>query len=506
MTKSFLNKLLARVGYVRAETWNHFSGFGGIFGSFKNSSKEKVTNENALTLSTVFACIRNISEDVAKLPLKVYYKSGGKRFEDTEHSLYRILQYQPNPFMTAISFREALQAHAMGWGNGYAEIERDVLGNVVGLYPLRPDRVSLETTESGQRFYRVINNKGGFVDLVTRDVLHVHGLGSDGERGYNIIQYAAQSIGSAMAMDKVAGSYFANGMNISGVLKHPNSLSKEAQQRLGESYKQYTGSTESGKMMVIEEGMDFTPVSIDPKNSQMIESRQFSITEFCRWMRIPPHKVADLSRATFTNIEEQNIDYVQDGLLGWLERWEQALWVKLLSQAEKQSGYYFQHVVEGLLRGNSTARYDGYTKLWDRGVLSINEIRAKEELNPIEGGDEHFVPANFVKLNDAGNDVDDKVIRDIANRIAKKEIKEIEPRIKYADTDEFKRWLVCDLLPKHCDFISKAILPLNIKLIANRLSMIPFLAVSDKPAETFENLKSQHSDFIYENIKGVLNG
>ncbi len=510
--KSFLNRILRPFGYLVIKAMAAVSdGWSNLLtGAFGNASKEKVNNSTALTVSSLFACIRNVSEDIGKMPLKVYRKDDEYRYEESRHPLTRLLQYQPNPEMTAISFRETLNAQAMGWGNAYAEIQRDISGRPRALWPLRPDRVTMyRETATDRPFYRVTNGKGGQSDIWAEDILHIHGLGFDGVSGYNIVQCAAQAVGAAIGMDKFAGAYFANGMHQSGILKHPGTLSAPAQKRLKKQLvDEYGGAEQAHQTLIIEEGMDFVANIIDPKASQMIETRQFSVTEFCRWLRVPPHKVADLTKATFSNIEEQNIDYVQDGLLGWCERWEQALWWKLLSEKEKQAGLYFEHVVEGLLRGNVLARYEAYSRMWDRGVLSINEIRSKENLNPIDGGNRHFVPMNFVPLEDAGQAGPVRaMVDDIAQRLAAREIKELERHAKHAEKDlpRFRQWLQGFYI-KHDRYISEAIQPMCLSLkksvCIDLLSLKLFMQAANAPMMMLEDRRDLHAKYIANNLRG----
>ena len=517
--KHLINRILKPLGYmvIRAmaainDGWSSLST-----GTFRNASKEKVNNQTALTVSALFACVRNVSEDIAKMPLKIYRKDGDYRHEESRHPLTRLLQYQPNPEMTAISFRETLNAQAMGWGNGYAEIQRDVSGRPLYLWPLRPDRITMRRDRTTNRaFYTVTTGDGGQADIWAEDILHVHGLGFDGVTGYNIVSCAAQSIGAAIAMEKLAGAYFGNGMHQSGILKHPKEMSKPAQDRLKlQLAEEYGGAEQGHKTLILEEGMDFISNTIDPKASQMIQTRQFSVTEFCRWLRVPPHKVADLSRATFSNIEEQNIDYVQDGLLGWCERWEQVLWWKLLSEKEKQAGLYFEHVVEGLLRGNVLARYEAYSRMWDRGVLSINEIRSKENMNPIDGGDRHFVPMNFVPLEDTGQSGAVRaMVDDIAQRLAAREIKELEKHAKHAEKDlpRFRQWLR-EFYEKHDRYIIEAIMPLCLTLnkavcvdwkssTTSLLSLKSFMQMTDEPMAVLADRRNGHAEYIANNLRG----
>lgn len=509
--KNIANKILKPFGFLIVKASAVASGNRSTItcGSFGNASKEKVNNSTALTISSLFACIRNVSEDIAKMPLKVYRKEGEFRFEEPQHPIADLLQFQPNPDMTAISFRETMNAQAMGWGNAYAEIQRDVFGNVQSLWPLRPDRVTMyRETGTNRVFYRISTRSGQTSDVWAKDILHLYGLGFDGTTGYNIVHYASQSIGAAIGMDKFAGAYFANGMHQSGNLKHPGNLSKQSQQRLKEQLQgEYGSSDKAHQTLILEEGMEFVANVVDPKASQMIETRQFSVTEFCRWLRVPPHKVADLTRATFSNIEEQNIDYVQDGLTGWCTRWEQVLRWKLLSNKEKQKGYYFKHVVEGLLRGNIKTRYEAYSQMWDRGVLSINEIRAKENLNPIKYGERHFVPLNFTPLENAGkNGTTEAMIQNIAGRLASREIKELERRVKYADQDlgRFREWLD-EFYSKHDNYIVDAIQPLmnNIKAInIDLLSLKLFMQITDSPAMILKDRKDKHAEYIANNLRG----
>ena len=508
--KKIINKILKPFGFLVIKSMAMASGGWSLItsGSFGNASNEKVNNDTALTVSAFYACVRNVSEDIAKMPLKVYRKDSEFKYEESSHPLARLLQYQPNSEMTAMSFRETMTAQAMGWGNAYAEIERNVYGEPVGLWPLRPDKVTMYRESTTKRpFYRVTTEDGKFSDIWADDIFHLHGLGSDGVSGYNIVQYASQCIGGAIGMDKFAASYFANGMHQSGHLKHPMHLSEPAQKALKKQLEDtYYGSDNAHKTLILEEGMEFTPYTINPEASQMVETRQFTVAEFCRWLRVPPHKVADLSNATFSNIEHQNIDYVQDGLLGWCERWEQALWWKLLTEKEKRGGYYFEHIVEGLLRGDIKTRYEAYAQMWDRGVISINEIRAKENMNPVAGGDKHFIPLNYTTLDNASqlNEID-ATIEDMAQRIASREIKELSNRVKYAseDIDRFKSWSD-NFYDKHEKYICEVISPLftDTAFFIDTVTLRPFLALSNNPEKILEDRKDFHSQYIANNLRG----
>ena len=362
-----------------------------------NSSGVTITNKNSLNISTVFACIRNISEDVAKVPFKVYQKTGDSKKKLPNHPLQKVLNRISNPDMTAMSFRQVATQHCLGWGNGYAEIVRDVYWNTVELYPLSPDKVTPKRDDNGSIFYEVKTESGQTRRIKSDNIFHIHGLGEDGLVGYNVIQYAKDSLGLGKAAETFGATYFGNNTVIGGILKHPGNLSEDAQNRLRKSINEkYQGASNAHKIMVLEEAMDFTLPVIPPEASQFLETRQFSVPEICRWFRMPPHKVHDLSRATFSNIEHQDLEYVKDTLTAWFKRWETEVWFKLLTDEDRRKGVFVEHTVEGLLRGDITSRYNAYQiSLGNNnnpGFMTINEVRALENLNPVDGGDELFSP------------------------------------------------------------------------------------------------------------------
>ena len=362
-----------------------------------NNSGVTITNKNALNISTVFACIRNISEDVAKVPLKVYRKNGDEKERLPDHPLTKVLNQQGNSEMTAFSMRQTHTSHCLGWGNGYSEKIFDVFGNVVGLNPLAPDKVKPKRTDAGLIVYEVTGDNGNQYNLSADRVFHLHGMGDDGLTGYNVIQYAAESMGLAKAAEIFGSTYFGNNTVIGGILKHPANLSEVAQKRLQKSInEQYQGSENAHKIMVLEEAMDFTVPVTSPEASQFLETRQFSVPEICRWFRMPPHKVADLTRATFSNIEHQDLEYVKDCLTAWFKRWETEVWRQLLTDQDRRDGVFVEHTVEGLLRGDIGTRYGAYQiSLGNNnnpGFMTVNEVRRLENLDPVDDGDELFSP------------------------------------------------------------------------------------------------------------------
>lgn len=382
------------------------------FGVVRTVSGENVTPESAMALAAYYACIRVISEDVGKLPLHVFRQRGTVREKDGSHPLWRVLHDRPNPEMTSMAFRETVTAWALGWGNGYAEIVRSEDGRSVELWPIHPKRVVPMRDENGVLFYRVnmgstADKRPETVDLPAESVLHIHGVGGDAISGWSIARLAAESLGVALAEQKHSGAFFGNGARPSGILKYPgifDQVDESKKKQFREEWERnYGGASNAGKTAILDEGIEYQPISMNNKDSQFIESRQFSVEEICRWFRIPPHKVQHLLRSTFSNIESQNLEYVVDTLMPWLVRWEQAIALRLLSGA-RDAGVFVKHNVNALLRGDVVSRGQWYTQMLTNGVFSVNDVRELEDMNPVDSGDRHFVQGQMVPLDKAGEE------------------------------------------------------------------------------------------------------
>lgn len=383
-----------------------------LYGS-QSLSGETVTEHTALTYSAVFNAISLISGTIGALPChlmqrKSEIKDGRsvekKRVAD-DRRMYRVLHDQFNPYMTAMAGRECLTAHALAWGNGYAEIVRNGYGEVVELWPITPNRVRPEM-RNGKLAYRVrVGSEDVF--LQREKVLHVPGLGFDGWQGYSVVSLARKSIGLGMAIETFGALYFGQGTHPGVVVTHPGKLSPQGSSNLNASLAtEYGGLGKSHKLMLLEEGMKLEKIGIPPDDSQFLESRQFQIPEIARWFNLPPHKLKDLTKSSFSNIESEQISFVTDSILPWLVRFEQNYNMQLLTDSDKElSGrgrLYFKHIVEGLLRGDAAARGTFYKAMFDVGAMSVNEIRAKEDMDPVDGGDIHLVPLNMTSLENAG--------------------------------------------------------------------------------------------------------
>lgn len=376
-----------------------------------SSSGKSVTERSAMQMTAVYACVRILSEAVAGLPLHFYrYKADGSKEKAIDNNLYHLLHDEPNPEMSSFVFRETLMTHLLLWGNAYAQIIRNGKGEVIALYPLMPNKMSVDRDENGKLYYTYTRSdcepntmNGSSVVLEPKDVLHIPGLGFDGLVGYSPIAMAKNAIGLAIATEEFGSKFFANGAAPSGVLEHPGTIKDPS--RVREAWQsQFGGSGNSGKVAVLEEGMKYTPISISPEQAQFLETRKFQINEIARIFRVPPHMVGDLEKSSFSNIEQQSLEFVKYTLDPWVVRWEQSLSRSLLSEDEKKQ-YFFKFNLEGLLRGDYQSRMNGYAIARQNGWMSANDIRELEDLDklsPEQGGDLYLVNGNMLPLEKAG--------------------------------------------------------------------------------------------------------
>lgn len=371
-------------------------------GGSANSAGIRVDHETAMTYAPLFAGVRVIAEDLGGLPLHLYERlqpRGKKRARG--HSLYWLLHDQPNPMMSAVAFKETLQGHALTWGDGVAQVvTHKKTGTIEEIWPLRPDRLRIcvlrTNTGAFERVYQYRDEVNGIkATLFADEVLHIGGLGFDGVRGYNVIEHAANAIGLGLATEHFGAKYFSNGSAPGGALSHPGNLSPEARKRMATDWENiHSGIDRAHRVAILEEGVTWTQVGIPNDASQFLETRKMQVTEIARWLRIPPHKIMDLERATFSNIEQQQLDYIASALNIWLVRWEQA--VNQLLLPEERERYFAEHLVDSLLRGDTLTRYQAYAIGRQWGWLSANDIRDRENENPVEGGDDYLVPMNMI--------------------------------------------------------------------------------------------------------------
>ena len=401
----------------RDKPQNRTAGSSYSFFLGNSTAGKAVTERSAMQMTAVYSCVRILSEAVAGLPLHLYrYKEDGGKEKALDHPLYHLLHDEPNPEMSSFVFRETLMTHLLLWGNAYAQIIRNGKGEVIALYPLMPDRMTVDRDKNGRLYYKYTKSnddaptmENGSVILDPSDVLHVPGLGFDGLVGYSPIAMAKNAIGLAIAAEEYGSKFYANGAAPSGVLEHPGVLKDPG--KIRENWTAvYGGANNAHKVCVLEEGMTYKPISLPPEDSQFLSTRQFGVEEICRIFRVPPHMVQDLAHATYSNIEHQSIDFVVHTLTPWLVRFEQAIVKDLLVETE-QDEYFAKFNVDGLLRGDYQSRMNGYATGISNGFLSPNDIHRLENMDliPVEdGGDDYYLNGGYVKLKDAGKFADAK--------------------------------------------------------------------------------------------------
>ena len=379
-------------------TTRHTPGYGGAGWFNRSLAAVNVTPASSLQVAAVYAAVRVISQAVKGLPWRTYeQRQDGTRVEAPGHPVNSLLMRSAGPLMDARTWREQMLVSALLYGNGYAEIVRDPAGRSTELWFIHPERVTVYV-DGAQLIYGVGGTDRGVTYLPSESVFHVKGLSLDGLVGVPVIHYAAETIGTAIASDEFTSAFLGNGAAPSGVLKHPQRLGPEAKKELRQDWQTlYGGSRNSGRVAVLESGLEYEAISIPQADAQFIEGRQFSVTEIARFFGVPPHKIADLTQAKWANIEAEQINFAQDSVMPWALRFEAEADRKLY----RQPRYYSKMNLNGLMRGDSAARAEFYTKLFTVGALSSDEIRDLEDYNPVPGGKQHFIPLNLGTLTGA---------------------------------------------------------------------------------------------------------
>lgn len=379
------------------------------FGS--TSAGKSITERSAMQITAVNACVRVLSEALASLPLHMYrYIENGGKEKATDHPLYYLLHNEPNPEMSSFTFRETMMCHLLLWGNAYIQIIRNGKGEILGLYPLMPNKMVVDRDSDGNLYYEYSRTQedaptmtGSTVILNPHDVWHIPGLGFDGLIGYSPIAMAKNALGIAVACEEYGATFFANGAAPGGVLEHP-SVVKDPE-RLRQSWNSvYQGSKNAHRIAVLEEGVKYQPIGISPEQAQFLDTRKFQINEIARIFRVPPHMIGDLEKSSFSNIEQQSLEFVKYTLDPWVARWEQSMERSLLTDDEKGK-YFFKFNVDGLLRGDYQSRMNGYAIGRQNGWMSANDIRELENLDRIpaeDGGDLYLINGNMLKMSEAG--------------------------------------------------------------------------------------------------------
>lgn len=419
------------------------AGYGLRIPPQRSTAGETITHKTASTVSTYFSAIRNISEDIGKIPSPVYRVDGNEnKTHAKNHPVYRILNLSPNPMMTAMTFKELVTSWALGWGNGFAEIIRDPQMNVTAMWPIHPARVQPWVGEDSELYYYVYPeydirhgetfHKGEPVILAAWQMFHLKGPTDFGIWGKSALEHMAESLGISIASQKYGAAFYGNGAHAGGVLKHPSELSEEAGNRLRKSYDDNNqGAGRSGKTILLEEGMEFQSTTINPKDAQALELRQFQVIEVCRFFRIQPHKIQELNQANYANLESQNLDYVTDTLLSWGQRWQLEAEMKLLPESDLMMELDFSF----LLKGDRAGRVAYYNTMHFMGAMSVNNILRLEGMNSIgPEGDVHYQQSAMVPLGHTEAETNqasfDAVVVNASQRVAMKEARACEAESK----------------------------------------------------------------------------
>lgn len=362
--------------------------------------------ETALKNPTVYACVKVIAETLATLPLHLYKRGKGEtRDIASEHALYQVLRLAPNPRMTSLEFREMMTGHYLLQGNAYAQIIRNGAGEIHSLWPLHPSRMEVLALDSGEAGYLYTKADGQKVAFKAEQIFHLRGPSDDGLKGRSQIDCFKEAVGLSLAVESYNSNFFGSNASPTGILTLPPGtvLTPKAKERLKEDWKaKFSGSGARESLAVLEEGVTWQQIGLTSVDAQLIDVAKNQVAEIARCFRMPLHKIGMMDKATYSNIEFQGIEFLTDTMLPHLARWEQVITRDLL-RGEKPDKYFAEFMVNGLLRGDQESRYKSYSMGRQWGWLSTNDIRAMENLNPIEGGDIYLQPLNMIEASKASD-------------------------------------------------------------------------------------------------------
>jgi HK97 family phage portal protein len=422
----------------------------------------KVNEQVALTASAVWGAVQIIASAVATLPIHVMNrKDGGK---DYDHGVAHLLAHEPNEYMTAPVFREALMVNLLLWGNAYAAIERDELGRPIALLPLRSDNTRAVRI-NGQVVYQTTLG-GRSYTLRPDQVFHVMGMSFDGVSGLPPIQYHAQTVGLSLATAKFASKFFSNAGNLGGILSTPP-MSDEALKKFAADWRtKNVGLDNALRVGVLPDGYKFTPTSTDPEKGQMLATRVFQIREVARIYRVPAHMLGDTEKASYASLEVQSAEFYTQCIQPWVVKWEAEANRKLLLEVEKPT-LELKFNMDAGLRASTRERYAAHAQGITSGFLTVNEARAKEGLPPVKGGDDLLRPLNLgpVKPGSGGaanqppaNPAARSLMEDTAKRLLTKEIRAIQRAAKKhaGSAEQFGQW-AGEFYTKHRQLVAGAV-------------------------------------------------
>ena len=428
-----------------------------------------VTIDTALRISAVYACVRILSETIASLPVKVYEATQDGRKEIIDHPLKFVLGTVSNEEQTAYELRQFFCTNLLLHGNAYCQkvVSRGVIRELVPLYSRH---MYVDRTPEGKLVFDY-QETGNAKVFNARDLWRTSGLSLNGVTGLSPIGYQRESLGLTSALDQQAARQFSNGAKIPGVLEFPEVLSDDQIERIKKQFEDsYSGSENSWKTLILESGMKYTAVGMNNQDAQFIEIRKAQIAEIARWYGVPLHRLAELDKATFSNIEHQSIEFVRDTLRPWLVNIEQTIARDILTARERQT-IFVSHVVEGLLRGDIKSRFEAYGKAINDGWMSRNEVRVLENRNKEDGLDEFLVPMNMSDANqteeqdensedEENQDQNQRAINDnIVNYIVNREMGALKREAHDKTPEEFKAWVPNYYNKRHKKFIEELLGP-----------------------------------------------
>jgi HK97 family phage portal protein len=458
--------------------------------SARTGSGMRVSPDSALRLAAVYACVRILAETMASLPLVVYQRrADGGKDKVTDHWLYRLMAKRPNRFQNPFEWREMLQGHLALRGNAYNQIITNPRGEIIELMPIHPDRVKIELLPSGEYRYRVTDRSGMEVILPRGEVWHLRGLSSDGLMGMSPIELARENLGMALAAQDYGARFFANDAKpTGGWIEFPGSFKdSEAKKVFRESYQQAQSGANRGKVLVLENGMKFHEVGVTNKDAQFLELRKFQITDVARLFRVPPHMIGDLDRATFSNIEQQSLEFVMHTMTPWAERWEASIESELLLEGDDIE---VEFDFANLMRGDAASRASYYQSGIQNGWLTRNEARIAENLNPLQGLDEPLRPLNMVEESTAEDVALDTEQAEDPAQEATEPSDEAAARLRALIDSSAERWARRIARAGRVEEKDLALIAQSLAVPLDRVSVWAMASVSMEEAQLCQSLKS----------------
>jgi len=453
------------------------------FGGSTTAAGIRVTPESARSLSAIYACVRILSTALAMLPLLPYRDlPGGGREVVKNHRLHNLLRWQPNPWQTAFEWKEMMQGHLLLRGKGFNYIDYGNDGAVKRLIPLHPDRTRAFWMDDERIAFEHYDRHGTQHIYLQDEILYLRGMGGDIINPMSPIDELKETIGLSLAAEQFGATFFGSGTVASGVLQTDETLSDKAYARLKEDQqKRHIGLSNAHKPMILEEGLKWQALGVEPEKAQFLETRKFQVAEICRIFGVPPHMVADVEKSTSwgSGIESQGIGFVVYSLQPWLTRWEQVIKRDLLNTTTSHN-LYVDFSVDELLRGDSKARGEYYKMMHGLGAINADEVRAKEGMNPLPNGEgkKYYIPLNMVSTDaiseqdpppegDNGNEDNDtlrsfhlKQLRQAVDKINACECKAIERALKACDGDVKQlEERITGFYADHPDFMARQLQP-----------------------------------------------